>query len=72
MIEHDADKVCDCKYCLMITIMYGDPKLNSWEDEFVTSVSEAGWQGDYTDKQKKKIEQIFDKQRKLYMAMVPL
>lgn len=66
MLDHIADEVCSCRYCQMIDVMFGDPKLNRWEREFIQSVIFQGWQKDYSPKQKAVIEKTFQKQRAKY------
>lgn len=64
-MNHLIDEVCNCTYCTKITIMHGDPLLNKWEKKFVESVSEQGWQGDYSKKQKAVIDKTFSKMRRI-------
>ena len=66
MAEHIQDKVCSCRYCTMLDVMYGDPLLNAWEKEFVKSAASQGWYKDYSPKQKAVIKRIFDRQTKKY------
>ena len=66
LIEHKIDKVCSCKYCTMIDIMYGDPLANTWEKGFIPSVARQGWYKDYSLKQKAAIERLFNKQKRVY------
>lgn len=66
--NHITDKVCSCEYCQMIDVIFGDPLLNKWEKEFIDSVSQQGWQRDYSLKQKVVIKKIFTTQRKRYLT----
>lgn len=69
-MEHLIDKICSCKYCQMIDVIFGDPLLNAWEKKFINSVAEQGWHKDYTPKQKVIIERIFKVQKKRYVGVV--
>ena len=51
--------------------MFGDPKLNSWERDFINSVIFQGWEKDYSPKQKAVIEKTFLKQRKKWLNTKP-
>ncbi len=66
-IKHIIDKVCSCEYCQMIDVIFGDPKLNSWEKKFIDSVAEQGWQREYSPKQKAVIRKIYKTQRAKYV-----
>ncbi len=66
MMEHIADKICSCEYCLKLDIMFGDPLLPQWEKDFIDSVARQGWQRDYSPKQKAVINKVFKKQYKIY------
>ena len=68
---HITDKVCSCKFCTMLDVMFGDPKLNSWERDFINSVIFQGWEKDYSPKQKAVIEKTFLKQRKKWLNTKP-
>lgn len=54
----------------MIDCIFGDPKLNSWEKEFIDSVARQGWQRDYSPKQKVVIKRIYETQKKRYSVIV--
>jgi hypothetical protein len=43
--------------------MFGDPKLNRWEKQFIDSVARWGWHSDYTQKQKKVLDRLFLKMK---------
>ena len=62
MPDHIADKLCSCRFCTMIDVMFGDPLLNEWEKKFIESVARQGWLYDYTPKQKTKLLKIFHRQ----------
>lgn len=64
MAEHIIDKICSCKHCQMIDIMFGDPTLSPWESKFIESLCRYGWLTNYTPKQKTCLEKLFDKQIK--------
>lgn len=66
--SHIIDKICCCKHCQMIDVMFGDPLLNKWEKEFLESVARQGWQRDYSPKQKAVIEKTYAKQRRKWVA----
>ena len=64
MSSHLISEVCSCEFCTMLDVMTGDPELNEWEKEFIKSVSNYGWMSDYSLKQKTKIKDIYEKQKK--------
>lgn len=64
---HISDEVCSCEYCQMIDCIYGDPKLNKWERDFIDSAARQGWQRDYSPKQKAVIKKIFINQKRKYV-----
>lgn len=65
---HLTDSICNCEYCQMIDVMYGDPLLSKWERDFIESVASFGWRKDYTPKQKAVIKKTFAKQKHKYIG----
>lgn len=70
-MSHSRETACSCEHCQMLDAMYGDPLLNDWGHEFVESVARQGWDHDYTDKQKAKIEELYEQQRSRYVRREP-
>lgn len=68
---HKIDIPCNCVYCTMIDVMWGDPLLNDWEKKFVESVARQGGERNYSDKQKAKIKDVFKRMRKMRKLDVP-
>lgn len=65
MSEHIIDEVCECEYCIMLDVMFGDPNMTKWERAFHKSMCEWGWRSEYTEKQKAKIKQTFNRLKNL-------
>lgn len=63
-MSHIIDKVCSCEFCTMLDCLFGDPLLSAWEKKFVENMIEYGWMANYTEKQKAKIKEVFNKMRK--------
>jgi hypothetical protein len=70
-MSHSQDTPCSCEHCQMLDVMWGDPLLNKWGREFVERVAEHGWYRNYSDKEKRKIEELFWQQRRKYVSQNP-
>lgn len=51
----------------MIDVLWGDPGLTRWEKSFVLCIARWGWHNEYSEAQKRKILQIFNKRKQAFL-----